>query len=171
MTSAGFTLVELMVAITLGLLVLSALAIFSLYSAKSFAALDSYNELGGASQLALDKLSREIRQANSVTAYNTNSITILDSSGKKIKFIYNSANRTLGRVSQGITNVYLTNCDSLQFSIYQHTPISNSFDCYDTAVLANARLVQVTWNCSESILSTRHTTESVQSAKIAIRNH
>ena len=49
--------------------------------------------------------------------------------------------------------------------------VSNSFDCYAPATVANAKLVQVTWNCSRQILGNKANTESVQSAKIAIRNH
>ena len=49
--------------------------------------------------------------------------------------------------------------------------ISNTFDCYDSANLTNARVIQVTWNCSRNIMGKKATTDNVQSAKIAIRNH
>jgi len=66
--------------------------------------------------------------------------------------------------------VMVTGCDSLQFWIYQHTPRSNSFDCYDPAYVTNARLVQVTWTCSRQMLGVKANTELVESAKIALRN-
>ena len=48
---------------------------------------------------------------------------------------------------------------------------SNTFDCYDPAYITNARVIQVTWRCSRPILGKKATTESVQSAKIVLRNH
>ena len=59
----------------------------------------------------------------------------------------------------------------MKFWIYQHTMKSNTFDCYDTAALTNARVIQMTWKCSREILGRTATTDNVQSAKIAIRNH
>ena len=49
--------------------------------------------------------------------------------------------------------------------------ISNTFDCYLPAVVTNARVIQMTWKNSRTILGKKATTESVQSARIAIRNH
>jgi len=71
---------------------------------------------------------------------------------------------------ESMMGVMVTGCDSLQFWIYQHTPRSNSFDCYDPAYVTNARLVQVTWTCSRQMLGVKANTELVESAKIALRN-
>jgi hypothetical protein len=48
---------------------------------------------------------------------------------------------------------------------------SNAFDCYDPAYITNARVIQVTWNCSRKILGKKATTENMQAAKITLRNH
>jgi len=37
--------------------------------------------------------------------------------------------------------------------------------------VTNARVIQVTWNCSRQIRGTKATTESVESATITLRNH
>src|SRR5258706_5668615 len=112
---AAFTLVELMVASALGLIAIAVVALLSFFSSRSFVAMTNYTDLGLASQLALDKMSREIRQAQHLTAYSTNSITFLDSTTNSVQFFYDPDARTFSRIVAGQTNTYLTDCDSLQF--------------------------------------------------------
>jgi len=167
---AAFTLVELMVASTLSLLLTTAIATFAFFSTRSFVAMANYTEVNQRSQLALDKMSKEIRQASQLTAFSTNSLTFANADGNPLSFTYTPNTRRLERVSEGQTNTLLSDCDSLQFSIYQHTMKSNSFDCYDANV-TDARVIQMNWKSSRDILGKKATTESVQSAKIVIRNH
>ena len=168
---AAFTLVELMVASSLGLVLMTAVATFSYFSSRSFVTMADYTEMNQQSQYALDKMIKEIRQVRQLTAYATNSLTFLDANTNSLQFTHDATARELRRVSGGQTNTLLTDCDTLQFWIYQHTVISNTFDCYDSANLTNARVIQVTWNCSRNIRGKKATTDNVQSAKIAIRNH
>ncbi len=167
----GFTLVEVMVSSAIGLIVATALASLTYFTSRSFVAATNYTDLGLYSRMGLDKMSRTIRQQVQVTSFATNSITLQDQSGLRTSYIYNPTARTLVSVSAGQTNTILTQCDTLQFWIYQRTPKSNSFDCYDPAYVTNAKLVQVTWNCSRTILSAKVNTEAMESAKICLRNH
>jgi prepilin-type N-terminal cleavage/methylation domain-containing protein len=167
----GFTLVEVMVATAIGLMAATAVITMLIFAFKSFVALTNYADIELESQLALDKMSKEIRQARQVTSYTTNSVTFLDSSGSNVVYSYDTNSATLWRYGGGLTNAYLTNCDSLQFWIYQHTVISNSFDAYSPAFVTNARLLQVTWHCARNIEGVLTNSDSVQSASIAIRNH
>ncbi len=80
---AAFTLVELMVASALGLLLATAIATFAFFSSRSFVAMASYTEMNQRSQLALDKMSKEIRQARQLTAFSTNSLTFANADAKK----------------------------------------------------------------------------------------
>ncbi|HLH54792.1 MAG TPA: prepilin-type N-terminal cleavage/methylation domain-containing protein [Verrucomicrobiae bacterium] len=167
----AFTLVEVMVASALGLLLTTAVLSLCYFTSRSFAAMTNYTDMALASRMALDQMSRDIRQQRLLTAYATNAISLQDANSNTLQYIYNPGARTLVSVSGGRTNTYLTQCDSLQFWIYQHTPISNSFTCYSAAVLTNARLVQVTWSCSAKILGLKVNTEVTESASIALRNH
>jgi type II secretory pathway pseudopilin PulG len=169
--NAAFTLVEVMVASTLALLVVAAIGSLSWYSSRSFAAIANYVDLDQASQLALDKMSQEARQARRLIDYTPTSLSLLDVDKNLLQFIYDPDARTLVRVSGGETNRLLSGCDFLQFSKYQRHTISNTFDAYDPAYLTNTRLIQVTWVCSRKILGAKVNTESVQSAKIALRNN
>jgi hypothetical protein len=167
---SAFTLPEVLVASSLGLIVLLGVGLLSFYSSRSFVAMANYAELDQHSQLALDKLSREIRQARQLTDYTATSLTFQDVDRNSVQFIYDPTSRRLVRVSGGQTNTYLTDCDSLQFSKYQKTPISNSFDAYQPAFVSDTKVIQVTWICSRTILGAKANSESVQSAKVALRN-
>jgi len=167
---AAFTLVELMVAFGLGLIVMAAIALLAYFSSRSFATMTNYTEMSQRTQLALDKMSREIRQARQLTSYSTNSVTLLDINGSPLEFTYNPARKELVRVSGGVATTYLTGCDSLHFWVYQHTAKSNSFDCYPPAYVTNGRVIQVTWTCSRLVRGSKANTENVQSSKIALRN-
>jgi prepilin-type N-terminal cleavage/methylation domain-containing protein len=170
---AAFTLVELMVAMALGLLVATVVATLAYFSSRSFVAMAHYTDMNQRSRLALDKMSKDIRQARLLTSYSTTNLTFQDVNGNSLQFIYNSAQhpRELVRVSGVQTTSYLTNCDSLTFWIYQHTMKPGVFDCYDPAYVTNARVIQVTWICSDTIMGIKATTETVQSAQIVMRNH
>ena len=167
----AFTLMELMVVFALALMAATVLAFFSSFTSRSFVAATNYTDMNLASRRALDQMSMTIRGADLVTAFDTNSITLRDPSNNIIQYAFSPSTRTLNCVSNGQTTAFLTDCDSLQFWLYQRTPKSNTFDCYDPANLYNAKLVQVTWSCSRTILGAKVNTEMMESAKICMRNH
>jgi len=168
----GFTLVEMMVAGGLSVVVGLAIALLAYYSGNSFVVMGDYVNLAQQGQLALDKMAKDIRQARALTGYATNSITLLDVNGNALFYAFDPTARTLTRCGGGVTNQYLTGCDMLNFWIYQHTVISNTFDCYAPAYVTNTRLVEVTWSCSTAIPSLNDAIiDTGQSAQIALRNH
>jgi type II secretory pathway component PulJ len=169
--ASAFTLIEVMVAFALSLIVATVVAALIFYSARSYVTMGNYTEMGQKSQMALDKMSKEIRQAKLVTGCTTNSITLKNPDGTSFSFSYDADARKMQRTSGTKKSTYLMDCDSLTFWVFQHTMKSNTFDCYDPAYLTNARVVQVTWRCSRQILGKKATTESVQSSKIVLRNH
>src|SRR6266702_1069993 len=116
---AAFTLIEVMVASALGLLTATVIAMLSWFSGRSFAATANYVALDQSSQLALDKMSKEVRQAHQLTAYSPTSLTLLDVDYHPLEFVWDRDARTLMRISGGQTNTLLTGCDFLHFSKYQ----------------------------------------------------
>ena len=168
---SAFTLIEVLIASAISLVLAGILAIFFSFSLRSFAAMTNYADMNQKSQLALDKMSKDIRQARSLTSYSTNSLTFLDVNNSPLIYTFDPGNGTLIRSNAGVVTTYLTNCDSLQFWIYQHTPVSNTFDCYVPSVITNTRVIQMTWHCSRKILGTKATTETVESATLSLRNH
>jgi type II secretory pathway pseudopilin PulG len=169
--AAAFTLIELMVATGLGTLMLAVMLTAVLYGARAFVAMDNYLVMDQKSEQALDYLSREIREADHLTAFASNNISFVDNTGTTVQYQYDSNSQTLDRISGGVTNKYLTGCDSLTFSIYQRTPMSNTFEPFSTISYTNAKLIEINWHCSQAIQSATANSESSQSAKVVIRNH
>jgi Tfp pilus assembly protein PilW len=65
------TLVEIMVALAVASILLLAVATLGLYGGRSFAGLANYTDLDARSRHALDRLTKDVRQVNRLTASNT----------------------------------------------------------------------------------------------------
>lgn len=172
--TAAFTSAEMLVAAGLASLVGLAVAVFSFYTTRALVATVNYVDLDQQGQLALDQFTQQVRGVNQLTSYTTsygviNSLTFQDYDGDDLTFSYDPNVRTLSRTKGGNTDQWLTNCDSLQFQIYQRNVQSNTFDCVSTGNATNCKLIQVTWVCSRTILGSKANTESVQSAKVVMR--
>jgi prepilin-type N-terminal cleavage/methylation domain-containing protein len=181
--SSGFTLVELCVAMGVGSIVL-VMVIGSIgYSSQAFAGLAAYVDLNATSRKALNRVTSDLRQANRCLEYSPNRVLfqqklLLNSTNEitgTVEYIYNQNAGTLTRleIRPGVTNrtVLLSDCSKLEFKIFQRRPVAGSFDQYDTTLNpALCKLVQLTWTCSRGIQGKVQTTETMQTAKIVLRN-
>jgi Tfp pilus assembly protein PilW len=121
---AAFTLIEVIIAAGLGLMIATAILTLTWFSSRNFVAMSNYTDMSQLSRLALDKMSKDIRQMRQLTSFTTNSLVMRDSSGNSTGFVYDPNARTLVKTNAGVTTTYLTECDALQFWVYQHTPKS-----------------------------------------------
>jgi Tfp pilus assembly protein PilW len=142
---------------------------FIMFSGRSFAALFNYVDLDDANRIAIDRITRDVRQANGVSAYTTNSLTLRDSDGTPIVYAYSPVTATLTRTRAGDVSVILHDCDSLSFSIGQRNTVSGSYDIYPAATPDTCKVVNVRWVCSRTIFGRKENSESVQTARIVIR--
>ena len=173
---AGFTLMEMMVAVLVGSIVIAAVIMLLIFTVKSFVAIGNYDNLDRRSRVALDQLSRDIRQATALTDYRTNQLTFQDANGGTLIYRWNPSTEEVTRETDVSRTVVLTGCDFLLFGIYQRNP-SNNFGFYPaTNTLTGkfepgmCKLIDVSWRCSRRIYGQKVNTESVQTAKIVIRN-
>jgi prepilin-type N-terminal cleavage/methylation domain-containing protein len=168
---SGFSLVELLVALGIGLLMLTALGGLTFYSGRSFAAMANYVDLDTKSRSALDRMSSEIRQTQYLMDATDTKLVFKDADGGKLTYTYNASTRKLIRSKNDVSDrkPLLTECNSLKFSIFQRNPIVGTYDQYPTATPATCKLVQLRWVCSRDLITEKRNTESVQSAKIVIR--
>ena len=167
----AFTLVEMLVAVGLAGIACLVIMSFLQTSALTFVSLTNYSDLGLKTQIAVDKISKDIRQCAEVKSYQTNTLTLRKWDGTSMQYAFDPATRTLSRISGANSALILTECDYLRFWIYQRTPMSNAFECYAPAQVSSARLITVTLSCSRKMLGPRQSTEVVQSANVALRNH
>jgi hypothetical protein len=167
---AGASLAEYVFALALVGLFAVVIVTLSVNTGRSFAELTNYVDLDNYNRVALDYLTREIRQVTHVSAFATNSIAFVDKDGQPLTYTYSPAERALKRTKNGATTTVLRDCDALEFGVFQRTPMTNSFDLYPTAQVTNAKVVTVRWNCARHLLGVRANTEHAQLARIVIRN-
>jgi prepilin-type N-terminal cleavage/methylation domain-containing protein len=170
---AGFTLMETMVSLSIGLMLLTATVALWASASRSFA-----GDLTNRSKLALDTMSREIRNAQSVLACSPHELVILTANGDELTFAYKENLLTLseilkpagGSATAPFTNTLLTRCSSLGFSVFQKHPVGGTYDQYPAADKTTAKVIQIQWSCSRPLTGSRSNTERQISAKVVIRN-
>jgi hypothetical protein len=167
----GFTLAEYLVATSIGLLVLAAALVLWGYASRTCASLLGYVDLASNSKIALARVSQQIRNAKTVTSCNATQLVIVDPDGQKALIAYDPTAKALVRVKNSVRTTLLTDCTNFQFSVFQRTPISNSFQLYTNAWNTNtAKVVEMRWICHRRVTGDKSSVESQVSAKVVIRN-
>jgi prepilin-type N-terminal cleavage/methylation domain-containing protein len=166
----AFTLVEMLVSMGLGSILLAMVASMTLFCGRSIAAMANYSELETQSRSALDLMTSEIRQTTSLSSFTATDMTFLYTNNFSLRYYYDQANKQLVRTCDGVSKTLLKECDYVHFSIFQRNLTNQTFNCVSTTNLANCKLVQINWVCSRTIIGAKLNTESVQSAKVVIRN-
>jgi len=167
---SALSVAEVVVALGLTGILLIVLVTISLTTGRSLAEMFHYVDLDHYNRIALDVMTRDLRQVRYLSDYQTNSVSFVDHSSNTLTFAYSPTNRLLTRVQAGRTNTLLKDCDFLRFEIYQRTPQSNSYTLYTASQLTNCKVISVTWSCSRSLFGLKANTEQGQTARIVIRN-
>src|SRR5258708_28190109 len=149
--SAAESLVSAMFGLGLASMLFISLASIYLYSTRSFADLSNYVDLDSNPRLAMDLMSRDIRQADSLTAYSSNALTFKVGTNQ-LSYTRNSSRRSLVRILGSVETPILTDCDDVHYDIFQRNLTNGDYDYYPAADPANCKVVQVTLLCSRSLL-------------------
>ena len=166
----GESLVSTMVAVGLGVLVFAAVAAIYLYSTRSFVELGNYMQMDGNARQALDVMSADIRQADGISSYSSNALT-LKFGANELSYTLNPTQRTLSRQYLSITRTLLTDCDGVRYDVFQRNPTNGIYDYFPDATGAtNSKLVEVTVLSTRSILGRKANSTTLQSAKVVMRN-
>jgi type II secretory pathway component PulJ len=163
------TLVEVMVATVLGTLILAGAGSLMVYNVRSLAALTNYTDLDRFSRNAVDRISRDVRQAATLASFTTTELRFTFPSASDVYYTYDPRGRTLVRRQGTDRTVLLEECDALTFTVYGRNNISNSWDQFEVTTAANAKLIKLNWTCSRTILGEARNTESIQTAKVVLR--
>jgi Tfp pilus assembly protein PilW len=171
------TLVEVLVASGLSTIVLTAIATFTVFSARSFVSMSNYCDLDNKSLYALDVISRDIRQADALTSFTTNTLVFqatdpLTGVARPLTYTYSANAQTLTRTLNSESKVLLTGCTYYNHGVYQRNTTNGTYDNFpvdDPSRPDLAKVIQVSWITSRSILGRTANTEDMQSAKFVIR--
>src|SRR5579883_781290 len=157
---AAYTLLEMSVAAGLGCLILAALLYCSVFTARSFAALQNYRDLEAKSRIALSKLSQDIRQVNYLNNFTATSLVFQTTDPTTtntyvLSYTYNTNALTLTRVYGTNSSIVLSNCTYFHYDLYQRNPsLTNGGDLtllISTNQPSLVKGIDFTWICQETI--------------------
>jgi hypothetical protein len=166
---AAFSLVELLVGVSLGLLLLAGVGSMYLFSTKSFVAMSNYSDLNAKSRHASDIISRDIRLASGVTSVTTNQL-VLHYPSFDITYQLDSTNRTLVRSQLARDLVLLEGVKSIKFSLYQRPASGAVYEELNSATPATTKLVSFEWSCSRTVYGALRDTQTIEAAIVKLRN-
>src|ERR1700694_4045986 len=112
--AAGWTLVEMMIAVSVFSISGLALSTIFMFCIRSYAAMTNYATLDQYNRHAMDTVTAELRQAQKILSYSSNStatsLTLLNGSGVNVTYAFDSTRQQFTR-NDGNTTVLLTNCN------------------------------------------------------------
>jgi hypothetical protein len=138
---------------------------------RSVAFLSNAVDLDAKNRLAIDRISREIRQCDGVDSAWNNGI-VLRVGTNLTTFEFHPDTRQLTRADDTGTEVYLKGCDYIRFDLFRRNSslLSGRYDEYPTGTTTNGKIVQISWVCSRRLLGFAANEGRMQSARVVIRN-
>ena len=99
---AGIGLVEAMIAIGITALLILVLTNVSMLSGRMFASFFNYVDLDDANRIAMDTMTRDVRECNRVVSCSATRLVIEDSDAFNVTYAFNAGAATLTRSKAGI---------------------------------------------------------------------
>lgn len=162
----AFTLAELMLAITIGGIVLAGAATTVNLWARSSVAVGNYADMSGTCRRALDIFASDVRMANdvSVSTANTFTFTAFDSgtSSVTVSYVFDDANDTVTRTYDGTSRVILDNVEKFGLT-YSDLTLSA------TTNPLSLKVVQIKAILQKKVINLSNTDEII-SARFMLRN-
>jgi len=177
----AFTITELVMTMSLSLIVVGAVLSGFVFASKNMLWLSNSASLTQNSQVALDKLTREIRSMGRVVSYARTgsgnppitSITFAPENSTNtadyLQLEYIPDGKRLIRRRSGQSESMLADCQSLDFSLFQRVQTNGSFSAIQTTNASLAKLIRVHWICSRYSGPSRDQFQASQSAQIVMR--
>jgi len=164
------TLPEMLVSVGVGSVALMLAATVFTTSSISFTSIGNYVAMDQKSRSALDQMTRDIRRSLNLTSFATNQLVFAYSGTTNLTYAYNpsAGQLTSYKTGDASTNVLLTGCNYLQFSIFSNVPQPGG-TLTNAASVSQAKAISVNWRCSRNFLS-RTNSEYIQESIIVIRN-
>lgn len=166
----AFTLIEVMITLGIATMFVTGVIIFTTITFRQgIFAIGNYTDLNTKSRRTLDIMSRDIRNAAGLTSYATNSIALTNMDGTSLSYSWDGSDK-FTRTYNGVSSVLMSNCDYLSFNIYQRNPTNGYSFVSSVSIPAQTKLIDVSWRCSRKYMGQKLNTESVQTARIVMRN-
>jgi Tfp pilus assembly protein PilW len=187
-SAAAYTLAETVVALGLSCLILTFIITGFIFCSSSLYALSNYANFNKSSENAINQLTREIREMSTLSNYTavayanslfpgyntiTNSLTFVpvgaSSTNSWITYSFDPNAQTLTRWQGGVSNVLLSQCLFMNFSMFQRNQTNGTFDPIPTSSPAQTKIVQISWRCQDNNVLSTTQSESLKGAMVVIR--
>jgi len=170
---AGWTLMEMMIGTAVFSIAGTAISTAYVVSLRSFQALSNYSVLDQQNREAVDQITRDIRQANSVIAFDNSlnrKLSVVNGDRTTNTYTFNRYTQQLMcSRNGGAATVLLQNCSLIDFNMGMRPPIGSTYNYYPTTDMNQAKIVDFTWKSSRSLCGGLINSENVQTARIVIR--
>lgn len=170
----GFTLVEMMVAVTLlSLVLLTMIPTFSVFT-KSVAGLGNYAAMSRDSRSGLELISRDLHGAAALTKATAAELTLtmpIDGGGETVNYAYDSTNGTFTRTATDPSGAVLSAAlfdDVDQFSLVYFNKLGVDVTS-SASVLGQTKSVQINAKLVKKVITTANT-DYIISARFLMRN-
>lgn len=167
---AAFTLVEYMVAMSIGLIVLAAACVLWGFASMTCAGLLNYVDLSMTSKNVLESVSREIRNAVAVQSFSASQLVLLNPTNQQVTLTYDSVSQTLKQTKGTEQKILLKGCSSFQFKVFQRTPTFASEALSMATDTNTAKVVQMQWTCARKLTGEKRNVENVVTSRVVIRS-
>jgi hypothetical protein len=170
--SGGFGVLDFVVATAVGSLVLVAAASAFAFSGRSYAAIMNYSALDQQSRMTLDRMTKDVRMTRGVWSYYTNWVIFTNYSGSYLYYWWDYSSKTVYRWTPGSLEPMLIGCTNFSLDMRQRTPRSGEYEQFPVSInpAATCKLLNMSWICISNVLGTRVVSETVQSARVVMRN-
>jgi prepilin-type N-terminal cleavage/methylation domain-containing protein len=165
-TAKGFTLVEVMVVMTLSVTLMAGVLSMFLFTARSSLRLGFYSEMAREARVGVELFSREARMAKDIVAFSSGGVRLLipDKGGDyEVEFTYDPQRRVLTRQVGGTERILIRNIETLTFTRFnlQRDPATNHLE---------TKQLQMRLRASQRRASTAEASNTVLTARIIMRN-
>ncbi|MDB6019064.1 MAG: hypothetical protein JWR19_3553 [Pedosphaera sp.] len=177
---AGWTLAEMLVAVGLGTLILASVGAVYMFMARTLDATANYAELDRQSRNALDYMSQDIRQCGGLTNFDANNLWFTNQDGSLLRYTFDANAQTLSYTNVLKTNggVLLKGCVFWKTTEFMRTPVPGTTMTFaspptnfnSAAQAAVTKVIVIDWVCKKTNYITLTDSESVQTAKVVLRN-
>lgn len=174
---AGWTLVEMMIAVGIFSIAAAAASTAYLFSVRSFQSLSNYSSLDNQNRQTMNRMTRELREAYSIKEFvngtDSSWVTFVDGNSRKdVQYLFKHNIQQLVRISNGVpTGVLLSHCDLVKFHLGTRAIDTNNLSqvYQETTQVDHGKIIDMSWKTYRITGKNITNSENIQTAKIVLR--
>jgi hypothetical protein len=166
-------MVELMVATSLGTIIMAAVMSTFLFIGRTSIVMRNYADLETQARNAMEIFAQDVRMSSAVSWTNANSVSMTVRSGgvsQPVQYAYDASSRTFSRTFDGTTTMLISNIRNFAFSAYSIDTEPLSLAAPTAATNTATKQIQIALETERRNPVLALTTNKVISARFVLRN-